>query len=112
MELRVNLDRIKDDILQLAEIGRDANGSRDLSNGVHRCGHAGQAVAERRISSRPDWMARLDGAPTFRPCFPGTSGDPEFWWDRTSTRFPVRVHWMERLEWLSALECLRCLHGA
>ena len=108
MELRVNLDRIKEDILQLADIGRDAN-----DRGIYRMAFTdadmrGKQWLRNRIE-QTGLEARLDGALNISAVLPGTSGDPCLMVGSHIDTVPCAGALDGTLGVVVGLECLRCL---
>lgn len=108
MDLRVNLDRIKEDILQLADIGRDAS-----DRGIYRMAFTdadmrGKQWLRNRIE-QTGLEAHLDGALNLSAVLPGTSGEPALMVGSHIDTVPCAGALDGALGVVVGLECLRCL---
>lgn len=108
MELRVNLERIKEDILALAEIGRHAE-----DNGIYRMAFtdedmAGKAWLRERIAAA-GFEPRMDGALNISALLPGKTEAPHILVGSHIDTVPCAGALDGTLGVVVGLECLRCI---
>jgi len=108
MDLRVNLERIKHDILQLAEIGRDAN-----DHGIYRMAFTdadmeGKRWLTERITSA-DLDVATDGAINVSAILPGQTDAPRVLVGSHIDTVPCAGALDGTLGVVAGLEGLRCL---
>ncbi len=100
MELRVNLERIKTDILELGEIGRNAT-----DRGIYRMAFTdadmeGKRWLTERIQNA-DLEPRTDGALNISAVLAGTTDQPRVLLGSHIDTVPCAALWTGRWAWLS-----------
>lgn len=111
MELSVDLDRIKHDILSLAEIGRN-----EQDRGIYRMAFTDADMEGKRWLSeqieKADLECSLDGAVNVSATLSGASSEPRILVGSHIDTVPCAGALDGTLGVVTALECLRCLKQA